>query len=108
MLLVDTFPVLKSAFSCSIEQPRSLAEALPQGAARTVPDAHVVGQVEPSQESAPRFLRLFLVQNQHGVSHITAEAARPHLTGTFPGHAAELWLVVLATHPTDSVPGEAP
>jgi hypothetical protein len=95
----------KGVFNCTIEQPKTLSVALPEGAEKIIAGAHIVGQVEPVPGLSEEIPQIVAAANQHGNSHITAEAGRLRLTGSFQGKQVEMWLVALATHRTEAVPG---
>jgi hypothetical protein len=95
----------KGAFNCSLEQPKPLTVALPEGAAMIAPESRLVGQVERVPGLSDEIARVVAGANERGGSQITAEAGRQRLAGTFQGKQAEMWLVALATHRTETVSG---
>ena len=95
----------KGAFNCSLEQPQPLAASLPEGAAKIAPETHIVGQVEHVPGLSDEIPQIVAGANQGGGSHITAEAGRLRLAGSFQGRQVEMWLIGLATHRTESVAG---
>ena len=94
----------KNAFNCSIEQPKPLAQALAEGASKLIPGAQVMGQMAPVPGLSNEISQIVDGANRQG-SHITAEAGQLRLRGSFQGIESEMWLVALATHRTESVPG---
>ena len=101
----DIMRNFKGAFNCTIEQPKTLSVALPEGAEKIIPGAHIVGQVEPVPGLSDEIPQIVAGANQRGNSHITAEAGRLRLTGSFQGKQADMWLIALATHRTEPAPG---
>ena len=95
----------KGAFNCSIEQPKPLSVAMPEGAAKLVPGARVEGQVEPVPGLSNELPQIVAGANRSGNQQITAEAGRLRMTGNFQGHQSEMWLVSLATQRTVPLPG---
>ncbi len=96
----------KGAFNCTTtEQPETLAASLQQGASMIAPDAHAVGQVQPVPGLSDAIPQIVAGANQGGNSHLTAEAGRLRLTGSFQGKQADMWLIALATHRTEPAPG---
>lgn len=96
----------KGAFNCTTTpQPQTLATSLQQGASMIAPEAHAEGQVQPVPGLSEQIPQIVAGANQRGSSHITAEAGRLRLAGSFQGKQVEMWLVALATHRTESVPG---
>ena len=96
----------KGAFNCATTpQPETLAASLQQGALMIAPDAHAVGQVQPVPGLSDAIPQIVAGANQGGNSHISAEAGRLRLTGSFQGHPADMWLVALATHRTEPLSG---
>ena len=95
----------KGAFNCSMEQPKPLTAALPEGAAMIAPGSRLVGQVERVPGLSDEIAQVVADANKRGGSQITAEAGRQRLAGTFQGKQAEMWLVALATHRTEQIPG---
>jgi hypothetical protein len=95
----------KGAFNCSLEQPKPLTVALPEGAAMIAPESRLVGQVERVPGLSDEIARVVAGANERGGSQITAEAGRQRLAGTFQGKQSEMWLVALATHRTETVSG---
>jgi hypothetical protein len=86
-------------------RPETLATSLSEGAAKIVPGSNVVGQVEPVPGLSAEIPQIVAGANQRGGSHMTAEAGRLRLEGSFEGKPVEMWLVALATHRTEVVPG---
>ncbi len=95
----------KGAFNCSVEQPKPLSVAMSEGAAKLVFGAHIEGQVESIPGLSSELPQIVAGANRAGNQHITAEAGRLRMTGTFQGHQSEMWLVTLATQRTVSLPG---
>ena len=95
----------KGAFNCSIEQPMPLVQSLAEGASKLTPDAQVIGQMERIPGLSDEIAQIVAGANRGDGSHITAEAGRLRLRGSFQGHQVEMWLVALATHRTESVSG---
>jgi hypothetical protein len=95
----------KGAFNCSIEQPKPLTVALPEGAAMIAPGSRLVGQVEQVPGLSDEMAHVVADANERVGAQITAEAGRQRLAGTFQGKQAEMWLVALATHRTEQIPG---
>ncbi len=93
------------AFHCTISRPESLTSALSEGAAKIAPGTHIVGQVEPVPGLSAEIPQIVVGANKQGESHITAEAGRLRLEGSFEEKPVEMWLVALATHRTEVVPG---
>ena len=95
----------QGAFKCIVEQPKTLAAALPEAAQKIVPGSRVIGQVERVPELSDELPQIVSAANQAGRSRITAEAGRLRATGSFQGKQVEMWLVALSTHRTESVAG---
>ena len=102
----DIFRNFKNGFNCTIlQQSQTLAASLLQGASMIAPDAHPVGQLQPVPGLSNELPQIVAGANQGGNSHISAEAGRMRLAGSFQGKPVEMWLIALATHRTESVPG---
>jgi hypothetical protein len=101
----SVFQNFKGTFHCTIAPPETLANSLSQGAAKIAPGSHVVGQVEPVPGLSAEIPQIVAAANQRGGSHMTAEAGRLRLQGSFEGKQVEMWLVALATHRTEVVQG---
>jgi hypothetical protein len=95
----------KGAFDCAVVRPESLETVLSDGAAHIAPGTHVVGQVEPMPGLSAELPQIVVDANRSGGSHMTAEAGRLRLTGTLEGKQVEMWMIALATHRTQQVPG---
>lgn len=95
----------KGAFDCRIQRPEPLLTSLSEVAAKTLPGAHEVGSIMPVPGLSEEMSQIVAGANQHGNSHITAEAGRLRLTGSFQGHQEDMWLVALATHRNEATPG---
>jgi hypothetical protein len=95
----------KGAFNCTIDQPKPLSETLQEGARKLFAGAQVVGDMQPVPNLSSEIPQIVAGANQQGGSRITAEAGRLRLSGSFQGRQADMWLVALATHRTESVPG---
>jgi hypothetical protein len=100
--VMHNFP---NAFVCQNEQPMGLAENFQQGVPKLFADAQIVGQMEPVPGLSAELPGIVAAANRNGSSHLTAEAGRIRLKGKFRGTPAEMWLVALATHRTESLPG---
>jgi hypothetical protein len=100
--IMRNFP---NAFKCSVEQPIGLAENLLQGAPKIFPGAQAVGQMEPVPGLSEELPGILAGANRNPNSRITAEAGRLRLNGDFQGKPSEMWLVALATHRTEPLPG---
>ncbi len=94
-----------SGFVCTNEPPMGLAETFQQAVPRIFADAQIVGQMEPVPGLSAELPGIVAAANRNGNSHITAEAGRIRLKGKFRGTPADMWLVALATHRTESLPG---
>lgn len=99
------FRDFKRAFHCTIARPESLVTALSEGAAKIAPGTHAVGQVEPVPGLSAEIPQIVDGANQRGGPHMTAEAGRLRLVGSFEDKPVEMWLVALATHRTEVVEG---
>ena len=95
----------RGAFHCTIARPEPLSASLAEGAAKIVPGMHSVGQMEPVPGLSDAIPQIVAGANQFNGSRITAEAGRLRLAGSFEGRPVEMWLVALATHRTEVVPG---
>lgn len=92
-------------FECSLDQPKPLSASLQEGAAKLFPDAQAVGAVQNIPGLSDELSAIVAGANQHGGSHITAEAGRLRLKATLNGRPVEMWLVALSTHRTEPVAG---
>ena len=95
----------KGAFNCTIQQSKPLAVSLPEDASKILPGVRVVGSVVSVPGLSDELPQIVAGANQRGDSLINAEAGRLRLTGSFQGHLADMWLIALATHRTESAPG---
>jgi hypothetical protein len=99
--LMRNFKVVR----CQIEPPISLAVNLRQGADKIFPGAQVVGQMEPVPGLSDQLASIVAGANRNGNSRITAEAGRIRVNANLQGKPSEMWIVALATHRTESLPG---
>ena len=95
----------RGAFHCTIARPEPLAALLSESAAKIAPGTHPVGQMEPVPGLSDELPQIVDGANRPGGSRITAETGRLRLAGSFEGRQVEMWLVALATHRTEGVPG---
>ena len=95
----------RGAFHCTIARPEPLAALLSEGVAKIAPGMHSVGQVEPVPGLSEEIPQIVAGANQLNGARITAETGRLRLAGSFEGRQVEMWLVALATHRTEVVPG---
>jgi len=100
--VLHNFP---NAFDCRLEPPVTLAENFQQGVPKLFPGAQIVGQLEPVPGLSDELPGIVANANRGGNSHLTAEAGRIRIKGDFHGKPSEMWLVALAIHRTESLPG---
>ena len=101
----DVMQHFPRAFHCKLEQPVTLAENFQQGVPKLFPGAQIVGQMEPVPGLSAELPGIVAAANRNGTSHLTAEAGRIRIKGDFRGKPSEMWLVALATHRTENLPG---
>jgi hypothetical protein len=100
--VMHNFP---NVFACQNEPQIGLAENFRQGVPKLFADAQIAGQMEPVPGLSAELPGIVANANRSGNSHLTAEAGRIRLKGKFRGTPADMWLVALATHRTESLPG---
>ena len=95
-------------FTCNIEPPKPFEAGMREAAAKLVPDARIVGDVEPIaglSDQLPQMVQSANARLAGNGERLSAEAGRLRITGTFNNHPVEMWLIVMRTIRTQPVFG---